>query len=62
MGGLNETEGTVEVCYNGAYWTVCDDRWDELDASVVCRQLGYNSEGINIESFFLLSASDPYFT
>lgn len=37
--------GRVEVCSGGMYKTICDDNWDDKDASIVCHQLGFSRYG-----------------
>ena len=44
VGGRNNFEGRVEVCFHGQWGIVCRNSWDANDAMVVCRQLGITSE------------------
>ena len=37
--------GRIEVCAGGAWGTVCDDYFTDVNAGVACRQLGYTSRG-----------------
>ena len=32
----------VEICHDGVYLPVCHEEWDTFDATVVCRQSGYD--------------------
>ena len=39
--------GHVEVCVGGQYGTVCNNNWDNQEASVLCRQLGFSPHGMH---------------
>ena len=49
----------MEVNYNGEWGTVCNDGWDDTDADVVCRQLGFGSSGTAIGSAGFGQGSGP---
>ena len=40
--GRTPNEGRVEICFNRTWGTVCRSGFGQLDASVVCQQLGYS--------------------
>jgi len=39
--GATSKEGRIEIYHNNQWNTICDDEWDDFDATVACRQLGY---------------------
>ena len=45
VGGATSNEGRVEVCVSGMWGTVTISGWDSREATVVCKQLGYQNPG-----------------
>ena len=51
----------VEVRYKGHWGTICSNGWDDKDASVVCREMGYatgfatsnNTQGVGTRPVWL---------
>ena len=41
--GVFMYRGRVEVCYRGIFHPVCDEKWTDSDAAVVCYSIGYTT-------------------
>ena len=48
-GGSTPYEGCVELCFNNSWGNICGDSWSAAEAVVVCRQLGFDSTGIDCD-------------
>ena len=43
VGGNFSYTAQVGVCQDGVYGSVCDANWDQEDAEVICKNVGFGS-------------------
>lgn len=51
-GGGDKLRGRVEIVRDKQVGTICDTNWDDYDAMMVCRQLGFGSGSAVIGSYY----------
>lgn len=45
MGGADNTQGSVEICFDNVWGNLIESGWGDKDASLVCQLLGFLSDG-----------------
>lgn len=51
-GGATNYSGMVELCSGNQWRVICDDTWDDSEATVVCKQLNYPTKGSGYQGWF----------
>ena len=44
MDGASVREGRVEICFNNAWGTICNENYGVTDARILCSQLNFESK------------------
>ena len=52
MDGPNDHSGRIEINRHGEWGTVCDDGWGALEATVACRELGFQEVATELTDEF----------
>jgi deleted-in-malignant-brain-tumors protein 1 len=58
VGGTDVYTGRVEVYYSGVWGTICDDGFDDVDADVICKQLGHQKGEARTSAYFGQGSGD----
>ena len=47
------SRGRVEICVDNAFHTICENGWNNNDASVLCSELGFSRYGRSYSHYFV---------
>ena len=52
VNGTSDMEGRIEICFDEAWGTICDNLWTTNDGNVACRQLGFSQIGLFLSIYY----------
>ena len=61
MNGTQDWNGRLEICLGGHWGAVCEDQFEDVDAEVACRNLGFPSESEYIDSRVLAQVLETFY-